>query len=144
MVVVGRHGNSYQLRWGNSGTLLERYVPVHRLKVAPRGTSVDGVYVVQHIVDHRPAEAGPEALDIEYLVKSDSTWEPGELLQAGAMDAISDYWSARMPAQQQSSKRPLLPLNCSDSPGSHVESARSKPTHFTRYSCIDLVLYGFD
>ena len=59
MVVVSRHGNSYQLRWGGSGTLLERLVPVHRLKIAPRGTSVDGVYEVQQIIDHRPADAGP-------------------------------------------------------------------------------------
>ena len=36
MVVVSRHGNSYRLRWGGSGTLLERLVPVFRLKVAPR------------------------------------------------------------------------------------------------------------
>jgi hypothetical protein len=69
MVVVSRHGNSYKLRWGGSGTLLERLVPVHRLKIAPRGTSVDGVYEVEAIIEHRPAEVGPEALNIEYLVK---------------------------------------------------------------------------
>ena len=69
MVVVSRHGNSYKLRWGGSGTLLERLVPVHRLKIAPRITSVDGVYEVEAIIDHRPAEVGPEALNIEYLIK---------------------------------------------------------------------------
>ena len=111
MVVVSRHGNSYRLRWGGSGTLLERPVPVHRLKVAPRGTSVDGVYEVQQIIDHRPADAGPETRDIEYQVKwvgfdrADSTWEPSESLQAGAIDAISDYWSARIPAQRSGKPR---------------------------------------
>jgi hypothetical protein len=84
MVVVKRHGNSYQLRWGGSGTLLERLVPVHRLKIAPRGTEVDGIYEVEQILDHRPAEVGPEARLIEYWVKwkgfdrADSTWEPGD------------------------------------------------------------------
>ncbi len=42
----------------------------------------DGVYEVEHIIDHRPAVAGPEALDIDYLVKwtgfdrADATREP--------------------------------------------------------------------
>ncbi len=66
MVVVSRHGNSYRLRWGGSGTLLERLVPVFRLKVAPKGTNVDGVYEIDQIIDHRPAAVGPEARDIEY------------------------------------------------------------------------------
>jgi hypothetical protein len=111
MVVVARHGNSYQLRWGGAGTLLDRLVPVHRLKVAPRGTSVDGVYEVSAIIDHRPANVGPEALNIEYLVKwlgfdrEDATWEPGDSLQSGAIDAISDYWAARTPAQPASTPR---------------------------------------
>ncbi len=84
--------------------MLERLVPVFRLKVAPKGTNVDGVYEVDQIIDHRPAAVGPEARDIEYLVKwtgfdrADSTWEPGDSLQQGAIDAISDYWSARAPA----------------------------------------------
>jgi hypothetical protein len=108
MVVVSRHGNSYRLRWGGSGTLLDRLVPVFRLKVAPKGTNVDGVYEVDMIIDHRPAAVGPEARDIEYLVKwtgfdrADSTWEPGDSLQQGAIDAITDYWSARAPASTTS------------------------------------------
>ncbi len=62
MVVVARHGNNYKLRWGRSGTLLERLVPVHRLKVAPRGIAVDGVYEVEHIFDLRLADIrNPEA-----------------------------------------------------------------------------------
>ena len=111
MIVVGRHGNSYQLRWGGSGTLLERLVPVHRLKIAPKGTSVDGVYEIEQIIDHRPADAGPETRDIEYLIKwvgfdrADSTWEPSESLQSGGIDAISDYWDARLPQQQSSKHR---------------------------------------
>jgi hypothetical protein len=111
MVVVSRHGNSYRLRWGGSGTLQERLVPVFRLKVAPKGTNVDNVYEVEQIIDHRPAEVGPEARDIEYLVKwtgfdrADSTWEPGESLQQGAIDAISDYWSARAPETPTSTPR---------------------------------------
>ncbi len=111
MVVVSRHGNSYRLRWGGSGTLLDRLVPVHRLKVAPKGTDVDGVYEVDQIIDHRPAAVGPEARDIEYLVKwtgfdrADSTWESSESLQQGAIDAISDYWSARAPATTTSTPR---------------------------------------
>jgi hypothetical protein len=64
-------------------TLLERLVPVFRLKIAPKGTDVDGVYEVEQIINHRPETVGPEALHIEYLVKwagfdrQDSTWEPG-------------------------------------------------------------------
>jgi hypothetical protein len=54
---VAMHGNSYKLRWGGSGTLLDRLVPVHRLKVAPRGTSVDGVYEASRGY-HRPC-TGP-------------------------------------------------------------------------------------
>ena len=111
MVVVSRHGNSYKLRWGGSGTLLERLVPVHRLKITPRGTAVDGIYEVEQIIDHRPATVGPEALHIEYLVKwlgfdrEDATWEPGDSLQEGAIDAISDYWAVRIPAQPTSTPR---------------------------------------
>ncbi len=111
MVVVKRHGNSYQLRWGGSGTLLERLVPVHRLKIAPRGTEVDGIYEVEQILDHRPAEVGPEARLIEYLIKwkgfdrADSTWEPGDSLQEGAIDAISDYWEARSAVTSTSTPR---------------------------------------
>ncbi len=99
MVVVSRQGNSYRLRLGGSGTLLDRLVPV------------DGVYEVEAIIDHRPAEVGPEARHIEYLVKwtgfdrQDSTWEPGESLQQGAIDAISDYWSARSPATTANTPR---------------------------------------
>ena len=112
MVVVSRHGNSYRLRWGGSGTLLERLVPVHKLKIAPRGTEVDGIYEVEQIIDHRPATVGPEALHIEYLIKwagfdkADATWEPGDTLQEGAMDAISDYWAARRPTAQQQPSKP--------------------------------------
>ncbi len=73
------------------------------IKVAPKGTNVDNVYEVEQIINHRPEAVGPEALNIEYLVKwtgfnrQDSTWEPGDSLQQGAIDAISDYWSARSP-----------------------------------------------
>ena len=107
MVVVGRKGNSYQLRWGGSGMLLERLVPGYKVKRAPRGTKLDGVYDVGYILDHRPADSGVQNKDVEYLVKwvgfdiIDATWEPAEHMLVGAQDAISDYWAARVPRVQQ-------------------------------------------
>jgi hypothetical protein len=99
MVVVARKGNAYQLRWGGSGQLLDRLVPVHMVKKAPKGTKLDGVYEVSHILDHRASAADEK--QVEYLVKwvgfdtQDATWEPTDNLAVGAQDAISDYWSAR-------------------------------------------------
>ena len=96
MVVVARKGNAYKLRWGGSGTLLDRLVPIHMVKKAPKGTRVDGVYEVAHLLDHRIVDN-----TTEYLVKwtgfdeQDATWEPADHLMVGAQDAISDYWSAR-------------------------------------------------
>ncbi len=37
--------------------------------------------------------------------REDATWEPGDSLQEGAIDAISDYWAARIPAQLTSTPR---------------------------------------
>jgi hypothetical protein len=114
MVVVSRHGNSYKLRWGGSGTLLDRLVPVHRLKVAPRA----GPRWIWHIRSrnyHRPPtrRRWPGGVTHRvYLIKwagfdkADATWEPGDTLQEGAMDAISDYWAARRPTAQQQPSKP--------------------------------------
>ena len=63
-------GGKVNNRYIHGSELFDRFPSLSvltRLKVAPRGfkTSVDGVYEVEAIIDHRPAEVGPEALNIE-------------------------------------------------------------------------------